>query len=295
MTAARISTLRKIGLTLGLALSISTVATSSSFAYSARAQQMCMGDALRLCSSEIPSIARITACMRRNKANVSRGCRAVIEEEEAKLTRTKPVQAAPAEQKPAAASRVEQPAAPKTKPVQAAPVEQKPVAAPPVEQPAATGTKPVQARARRAKTGHRNARRTTRSDRDEARSGCARRAKTGHRNARRTTRSDRDEARSGCARRANTGHRNARRTTRSHGDETRSGCALEQRPAIATPVEVKPVQAKPAPGGKPVKLAQRKRTHRRLAVEPHILHEFRNVHRTIGFTLPIPFVILFYW
>ena len=54
MTAARISTIRKIGLTLGLALSMSTVATSSSFAYSARARQMCMGDAFRLCSSEIP-------------------------------------------------------------------------------------------------------------------------------------------------------------------------------------------------------------------------------------------------
>ena len=135
MIAARTSALRKIGLTLGLALSVSTVATSVSFAYSARAQQMCMGDAIRLCSSEIPSIARITACMRRNKANVSRGCRAVIEEEEAKLTRTKPLQTSPVEQKPAAASRVEQPAAPKTRPVQAAPVEQKPTAATPVEHP----------------------------------------------------------------------------------------------------------------------------------------------------------------
>ena len=70
---------------------------------------------------------------------------------------------------------------------------------------------------------------------------------------------------------------------------------FEQRPVIATPVEVKPVQAKLAPGGEPVKLAQRKRKHRRLAVGPHIHHAFRNVHRTIGFALPIPFVILFYW
>ena len=243
MTAARISTLRKIGLTLGLALSISTVATSSSFAYSARAQQMCMGDALRLCSSEIPNIARITACMRRNKANVSRGCRAVIEEEEAKLTRTKPLQAAPVEQKPAAASRVEQPAALKTKPVQAAPVEQKPVAAPPVEQPAATGTKPVQAAPAEQKPS------------------------------------------------------TATPVEQPAATETKpvQAAPFEQRPVIATPVEVKPVQAKLAPGGEPVKLAQRKRKHRRLAVGPHIHHAFRNVHRTIGFALPIPFVILFYW
>jgi hypothetical protein len=69
MTATRISTIHKIGLTLGLALSMSTVATLSSFAYSARVRQMCMGDAFRLCSSEIPNIGRIVACIKQTARN----------------------------------------------------------------------------------------------------------------------------------------------------------------------------------------------------------------------------------
>jgi hypothetical protein len=134
MTATRISTIRKIGLTLGLALSISTAATLSSFAFSSKARQMCTGDAFRLCSSEIPNIARITACMRRNKANVSPGCRAVMDQEDASASKAR-----------VAATPVEQPAVTKTKPAQAARVEQKPTTATPVEQSAATEAKPVQA------------------------------------------------------------------------------------------------------------------------------------------------------
>ena len=141
MTATRISTIREIGLTLSLALSIWTFATSLSFAYTARARQMCMGDAYRLCSAEIPNISRIVACMRRNKANLSPGCRAVMDQEDTASTRTKPV-----EHKPTLAPPVEQSAATERKPVRAAPVEQKPSTVPPVEEPAAADTKPVQAR-----------------------------------------------------------------------------------------------------------------------------------------------------
>jgi hypothetical protein len=57
MSATRIGTIHRIGLTLGLALSMSTMATLSSFAYSARARQMCMGDAFRLCSLVGSSLA----------------------------------------------------------------------------------------------------------------------------------------------------------------------------------------------------------------------------------------------
>ncbi|UPK37100.1 hypothetical protein IVB18_07200 [Bradyrhizobium sp. 186] len=57
--------------------------TSPSLAFSSEAQQMCSGDAMRLCSSEIPDIPRIRACMVRNKANVSPGCRAVMDREAA--------------------------------------------------------------------------------------------------------------------------------------------------------------------------------------------------------------------
>lgn len=68
-----------------LALATTAVAfqTSPGFAFSPEAQQMCSGDAMRLCSSEIPDIPRITACMVRNKAQVSPGCRAVMDREHA--------------------------------------------------------------------------------------------------------------------------------------------------------------------------------------------------------------------
>jgi hypothetical protein len=38
----------------------------------------CAPDALRLCSSEIPDVARVTACMKANRSNLSAGCRATF-------------------------------------------------------------------------------------------------------------------------------------------------------------------------------------------------------------------------
>jgi hypothetical protein len=40
---------------------------------------MCTGDAFRLCSSEIPNIPAITACMYKKKAELSTGCRTVMD------------------------------------------------------------------------------------------------------------------------------------------------------------------------------------------------------------------------
>jgi hypothetical protein len=57
------------------------------YAFSPEAQQMCTGDALRLCSSEIPDISRITACMMRNHANLSTGCRTVMDRDLAQQSR----------------------------------------------------------------------------------------------------------------------------------------------------------------------------------------------------------------
>jgi hypothetical protein len=42
------------------------------------ARQLCTPDVLRLCSAEIPDVERITACMRRQRANLSEGCRSVF-------------------------------------------------------------------------------------------------------------------------------------------------------------------------------------------------------------------------
>jgi hypothetical protein len=79
MTASLTKTIRQAGLMLAFAVSVSAVSSTSSFAFSAEAQQMCTGDAFRLCSSEIPNIPRITACMVKQRANLSAGCRAVMD------------------------------------------------------------------------------------------------------------------------------------------------------------------------------------------------------------------------
>ena len=64
---------------LVVAASFSTLSATSSFAYSSEAQQMCTGDAFRLCGSEIPNISKITACMMKKRASLSTGCRAVMD------------------------------------------------------------------------------------------------------------------------------------------------------------------------------------------------------------------------
>ena len=79
MTASFTRTIRQAGLALAFAVSFSALSSSSSFAFSAEAQQMCTGDAFRLCSSEIPNIPAITACMFKHKAQLSTGCRTVME------------------------------------------------------------------------------------------------------------------------------------------------------------------------------------------------------------------------
>jgi hypothetical protein len=41
-------------------------------------RRLCTGDVFRLCASEIPNVERITACMRKQRANLSEGCRSVF-------------------------------------------------------------------------------------------------------------------------------------------------------------------------------------------------------------------------
>jgi hypothetical protein len=48
-------------------------------AYTAEQQQMCTGDAMRLCWSEIPDVDRVTACMVQKRAQLSDGCKAVFQ------------------------------------------------------------------------------------------------------------------------------------------------------------------------------------------------------------------------
>ena len=64
-----------MGLILAAALTIS-VGPASAQSYTAEQQQACTGDAFRLCGSDIPDVDRITACMIRNKSQLSPPCRA---------------------------------------------------------------------------------------------------------------------------------------------------------------------------------------------------------------------------
>lgn len=79
MTHFQTPTIRQAGLALAFALSVSALSSTASLAFSAEAQQMCTGDAFRLCSSEIPNIPRITACMVKHRMDLSVGCRAVMD------------------------------------------------------------------------------------------------------------------------------------------------------------------------------------------------------------------------
>jgi hypothetical protein len=79
MTAHLAKTLRQATLVLAFAVSVSALSPTAGFAFSAEAQQMCTGDAFRLCSSDIPNIPKITACMYKHRADLSTGCRTVMD------------------------------------------------------------------------------------------------------------------------------------------------------------------------------------------------------------------------
>lgn len=78
MTSVRIEIVRQIAATLTVAIFFVMLA-SASHAFTAEAQRQCTGDAFRLCSSEIPDIGRITACMVKNRSSLSSGCRVELD------------------------------------------------------------------------------------------------------------------------------------------------------------------------------------------------------------------------
>jgi hypothetical protein len=77
------STSRRIAAICALGTAMAAFSVSASFAFSPEAQQMCTGDAFRFCSSEIPDIPKVTACMRKQRANLSAGCRQVMDRDDA--------------------------------------------------------------------------------------------------------------------------------------------------------------------------------------------------------------------
>jgi hypothetical protein len=74
-----------------LGLMLATVTSFSMFsnaadAYTPEQEQMCTSDAFRLCSSDIPDVDRVTACMVRQRSLLSPGCRAFFRDTEAEVT-----------------------------------------------------------------------------------------------------------------------------------------------------------------------------------------------------------------
>ena len=63
------------GLLLALVLAASA-GPAASQGYTPEQEQACTGDAFRLCSSEIPDVGRVTACMVAKKSQLSPPCRA---------------------------------------------------------------------------------------------------------------------------------------------------------------------------------------------------------------------------
>jgi hypothetical protein len=65
--------------TLGLFLSL--FASGSAFAIGTPEQRKaCTPDVYRMCAGEIPNVRAITACLRRQKANLTEACKAVFEQ-----------------------------------------------------------------------------------------------------------------------------------------------------------------------------------------------------------------------
>ena len=72
------STARNCKLMIATAFAFAMLTTASQ-AYTPEQEQMCTGDAMRLCGSEIPDVERVTACMIQKRASLSDGCKAVFQ------------------------------------------------------------------------------------------------------------------------------------------------------------------------------------------------------------------------
>jgi hypothetical protein len=54
---------------------LASIGPAAAQTYTPEQEQACTGDAFRLCSSEIPDVSRVTACMVAKKSQLSPACR----------------------------------------------------------------------------------------------------------------------------------------------------------------------------------------------------------------------------
>ncbi len=67
-------------LALGLFAELITAGTARADIATPEQKRACTPDVYRLCAGEIPNVRAITACLRRQKANLSEACRAVFDQ-----------------------------------------------------------------------------------------------------------------------------------------------------------------------------------------------------------------------
>ena len=72
------STVRTCKMLIATTFALAAFGTAAQ-AHTPEQEQMCTGDAMRLCSSEIPDVERVTACMVQKRAHLSDGCKAVFQ------------------------------------------------------------------------------------------------------------------------------------------------------------------------------------------------------------------------
>jgi hypothetical protein len=59
----------------GLVLAVALAQAPAAAQGTPQQQQACTPDVMRLCNQFVPDVAKITACMSRNRANISQACR----------------------------------------------------------------------------------------------------------------------------------------------------------------------------------------------------------------------------
>jgi hypothetical protein len=78
MNTTFIKTIRTLSVAASVAISLTSFAAHAVEA-TAEQRRACTPDAFRLCSSHIPNIEAITACMRANKSKLSPECKVVFD------------------------------------------------------------------------------------------------------------------------------------------------------------------------------------------------------------------------
>ena len=79
--------------TLSLAAAMLSLTTTANAHSTADQVSACIGDAFRYCSSEIPSSARVEACLISNKGKLTPSCRAQFDEPDKQHSRARPAKA----------------------------------------------------------------------------------------------------------------------------------------------------------------------------------------------------------